>query len=114
MAPRFNKRRLGDNLAQVATNAKIGSGGLSGGIYRNSECRASVWAGWTWETRGRVRMALTAGAASGYAGRAVQPLVLPSVAFDVTKTTAVRFSYLPKVHAAGAHGAHLSVEWRNF
>ncbi|TXH53541.1 MAG: hypothetical protein E6Q97_13080 [Desulfurellales bacterium] len=28
MAPRFNKRRLGDNLAQVATNCKIGSGGL--------------------------------------------------------------------------------------
>lgn len=28
MAPRFNKRRLADNLAQVATNCKIGSGGL--------------------------------------------------------------------------------------
>lgn len=27
MAPRFNKRRLADNMAQVATNCKIGSGG---------------------------------------------------------------------------------------
>lgn len=28
MAPRFNKRRLANNLAQAATNCKIGSGGL--------------------------------------------------------------------------------------
>lgn len=87
--------------------------GLTLGAYRNSECRASVYAGWTWEARrGRWAAAVTAGAVTGYTSRPVLPLLVPSLAVDVADKTALRLTYIPKTEKAGAHALHLSVERR--
>lgn len=87
--------------------------GLTLGAYRNSECRSSAYAGWTWEARrGKLAAAITAGAVTGYAARPVLPLLVPSLAVDVADKTALRLTYIPKIEKAGAHALHLSVERR--
>jgi hypothetical protein len=65
--------------------------GLTVGAYKNSACRSySGYAGWTWETEGRVRAAITVGAVTGYKLASVLPLVAPSLIVDVTPSIALR------------------------
>lgn len=86
--------------------------GATAGFYRNSECRLSVYAGRTWSTTGRVSFALTAGMVTGYRARPLTPLVVPSVALQLTPTATARLTYLPRAEKRGASGVHLSMEWK--
>jgi len=80
--------------------------GATFGAFRNSECRTSAYAGWTWEVkRGKLSAALTAGAITGYVARPVLPLFVPSI-----KVSVVRLSYTPKINRSGAHALHFSIE----
>lgn len=86
--------------------------GLTGGLYRNSEARMSLYGGWTWTTADR-RWALTAGAVTGYAHARLSLLVVPSVRFDLGRASdgwSGRLAGLPKPHSDGAAGIHFSIE----
>lgn len=86
--------------------------GATFGAYRNSECRASAYAGHTWATSGRLSFAITAGVVTGYRSRPVGPLVVPSLAIAIPGEGGhLRLSYLPRAEKGGASGLHLSVEW---
>lgn len=85
--------------------------GLTAGAYRNSDCGTSAYLVRTWSTAGPVRFAVSAGAVTGYAAHPVLPLLLPSVVKDLSRTTAVRLTYVPKFEKRGAHALHLSLEW---
>jgi hypothetical protein len=87
------------------------SGGFTAGTYRNSECRPSAYAGWAWQTEGAVRAGVLVGVVTGYKAHAVLPLLLPSVAFDLTQSTTARLTYIPKVQKRGAHALHFSLEF---
>ena len=90
----------------------VWANGLTLGAYRNSECeRLSAYAGWSWQTEGRFRAGLSAGLVTGYRRAAVQPFLLPSVAFDVTPTVTARATFIPKVEKRGAAALHFSVEF---
>ncbi len=78
------------------------AGGATFGAYRNSIGRSSVYAGWTW-THGA--FSVTAGGVTGYEGRRIQPLLVPSVAAGP-----IRLTYLPNSRRGGPQGLHLSVE----
>jgi hypothetical protein len=92
--------------------------GFAGGALRNSECRASVWAGWAPEsnvlTLGPVRAkaGLVLGAIAGYRAHPVLPMATASAAFSIDGLTWVRFSYLPRSPGAQSDGMHLSIERR--
>lgn len=100
-APGYESQNLGLYGRHTAS-------GITAGLYRNSEGRASVYLGETFETPDR-RFALTVGAVTGYRARAVAPLVVPSfrLGFD---GSAVRLSLIPKPPGANAWGLHLSIE----
>ena len=86
--------------------------GFTVGAYRNSECeRVSAYAGWTWQTEGRLRAGVTAGLITGYRRAPVMPLLVPSVSFDVSPSTTVRLSFIPKVEKGGANALHFSLEF---
>jgi hypothetical protein len=87
------------------------SGGFTAGAYRNSECHPSAYLGWSWQTQGRVRAGVMAGAVVGYSARPVLLLLLPSLSFDLTPSTAARLTYVPKVEKRGAHALHFSLEF---
>lgn len=82
--------------------------GITAGLYRNSEGRASFYLGETFETADR-RFALTVGAVTGYRSRSLAPLVVPSMRLG-DDDLAVRLSLIPKPPGANAWGLHLSVE----
>lgn len=84
--------------------------GLTAGAYHNSDCRMSAYAGWTWQTEGATRLALTAGLVTGYRAHLVMPLLVPSVARDLRDGWAVRLTFIPRVEKRGANALHLSVE----
>jgi len=92
--------------------------GVTAGIYKNSECNTSVYAGYTFETRpyGPVRLGLMLGGVLGYNSFPIAPMVLPSVAFDLSgdrnKGTAVRLTYLPKFGRMGSRAVHVGIEKR--
>lgn len=85
-------------------------GGATLGVYRNSECRTSVYTGVTFETDDK-RWAVTLGAVTGYRVAKVVPLVVPSLRIPVTDSVAARASLLLNP-MGGASGVHLSVEHR--
>jgi hypothetical protein len=87
-------------------------GGFTIGAYRNSECRASPYGGWTWKTRTLYQLsgALTVGVVLGYKRADVLPLAVPSVAIHLDYRTAVRFAYVPKIEKGEAHTLHLMIE----
>jgi hypothetical protein len=84
------------------------------GFYRNSECRLSVYAGWTFHAlqRGKLSADVTLGAVTGYRRANVLPLAVPSLAYQVNDQVAVRVAYVPKVEKGGAHAVHFMVEVR--
>lgn len=86
--------------------------GITAGVYRNSECRLSAYAGHTWRTSGRLSFGLTAGLVTGYRARTVGPLLVPSAALAISNDAAVRLTYLPRAEKGGASGLHLSLEYR--
>ena len=90
----------------------VWEGGFTVGAYRNSECeKVSAYAGWTWQTEGRLRAGVTAGLITGYRRAPVMPLLVPSVSFYISPSTTVRLSFLPKVEKGGANALHYSVEF---
>jgi hypothetical protein len=82
--------------------------GLTGGIYRNTLGRTSVYAGWTFGDR----VALTIGGVTGYqlkdgfgmSNAYITPMIAPSV-----RLGPARFSVIPRVGNSAAV-LHLSVE----
>lgn len=86
-------------------------GGVTVGAYRNSECHASAYVGRTWSTSGRLSVAVTAGAVTGYS-RPIVPLLLPSAALAISDGAVLRLTFIPKVEKRGTAGVHLSLERR--
>lgn len=87
-------------------------GGATLGVLRNSYGTTSAYAGWTWQTDAD-RYAITLGVITGYPGRAVAPLVVPSVRIGLTDATSARLSLLPRPPGGdGSAGLHLSLERR--
>lgn len=84
--------------------------GLTVGAYHNSDCRMSAYGGWTWQTTGATRFALTAGLVTGYKAHPVMPLLVPSVARDVGGGWAVRLTAIPRIEKRGANAIHFSLE----
>lgn len=89
--------------------------GLTFGAYRNSYCRGSVYAGWTWERRlfgsDRVSAGVTLGAVTGYPAKGVMPVAAPSIRFGLADGYSLRFSGLPKlVKSQHSSALHLSIE----
>jgi len=88
-----------------------GCGGLTAGVLRNSEGRASVYLGHTWPTADG-RWSITAGGITGYRSAGLNPLLVPSVALPVSRRAAVRLSFLPKSNRGGSEALHVSMEWQ--
>lgn len=83
--------------------------GLTFGAYRNSYGRPSAYAGWTFETDSK-RFALSVAVASGYPARPINPLVVPSVRFDLAGQWSLRLSGGPRIDSKGATVVHASIE----
>lgn len=85
--------------------------GFTVGAYKNSECEHySVYAGWTWETEGSVRAAVTLGVVTGYKLAPVLPMIAPSLVIDLTPATALRMTYIPKLQSDGAHAINFAIQ----
>lgn len=96
-------------LVTPGAYVRLANGGTFG-AFRNSYGRASVYAGYTWETADR-RWALTLGGITGYNGAAVQPLVAPSMRWDLGQGWALRTTLTPKPpRQAAAATLHFSIE----
>ncbi|UDF33527.1 UNVERIFIED_ORG: hypothetical protein LHJ69_12930 [Shinella sp. XGS7] len=102
--------RGGYEAATVGVYARAPDG-LTLGLLRNSERRASLYLAHTWETRDQ-RWALSAGVITGYRGAAVSPLVVPSLRLPLPGqgAAALRLSLIPKARAGGSSALHLSAE----
>ena len=86
--------------------------GFTAGAYKNSECqKVSLYSGWTCQTTGPVRVGLTAGLITGYRQAPVLPLLVPSLTVDVSLTTAVRATFVPKIEKRGTNALHFSIEF---
>lgn len=106
--------RGGYEAATVGLYARAPDG-LTLGLLRNSEGRASVYAAHTWESDDR-RWALTAGLIAGYRAAPVSPLVVPSLRFpigrDLDQGPALRLAWIPKPrHEGGSSALHIAIEW---
>lgn len=78
------------------------------GAYRNSLERTTVYAGYNWQWRA---LALTAGAATGYAEK-VQPLLVPSLALFTVEGVTARVAFIPRVEKRiESHVLHFLVEF---
>ena len=82
--------------------------GWTGGLYRNSLAKNSVYAGYTW-THGA--FSVTAGGVTGYF-ETLQPLLVPSIALFTHRGITPRIAFIPRVEKKiGAHVLHLMVEF---
>lgn len=82
--------------------------GPIGGFYRNSLGRTSVYAGYAWNYG---RIDITTGVVTNYL-RAVQPLLVPSVALFKYEGFTTRLAFIPQVEKRiGSHVLHLMVEY---
>lgn len=94
------------------------SKGVTLGVYKNSECNTSGYAGYTFETRpyGPVRLGLMLGGVIGYTAFPVAPMVIPSVSVDFSGNRntgwGMRAAYLPKFGNMGSRAVHFSLEKR--
>lgn len=89
--------------------------GLTLGLLRNSEARASLYVAHTWQCPDR-RWALTAGLITGYQASSVSPLLVPSLrlplAHDPEHGPALRLALIPKPrHQGGSSALHIAIEW---
>lgn len=102
--------------------------GFTAGAYRNSFGKPSVYAGWTFSTEDET-FAVTVGAVTGYRrrihvdhgpgtapyetdGRALEPVLVPSVRLPITDTIAVRLAYVPEPRKESTSVFHLAIETR--
>lgn len=94
-------------------------GGITAGIYHNSERATSVYAGYTWETRGitalDLRLAATLGLVTGYQRAKVQPLLLPTASMRLLthakgKQARLQLTYVPPIEKR-VHALHVSIKW---
>lgn len=89
--------------------------GLTLGGYWNSYRKPTAYVGWTWETPRwhDLSAAATVALATGYKGRAgagvLRPMILPSIAWDATKTVTTRLGFGP---SQGGAIFHLTLEYR--
>lgn len=82
--------------------------GWTGGLYRNSLRKNSVYAGYTWTHGG---LSVTAGGVTGYF-ETVQPLLVPSYALFTYRGLTPRIAFIPRVEKKiGAHVLHLMLEY---
>lgn len=85
-------------------------GGWQVGVYRNSICRASFYAGKAWETDGEgLRFGAFLGAATGY-HVPIMPMALASVSMPFTGQMRARISFAPILHEKAGAILHLSFE----
>ena len=86
--------------------------GLTAGVYLNSVNKVSTYAGYTASTPvGDAELSLTFGGITGYPAAPVMPLAVPSLKVNVTKSTGLRLTWIPRVHPkVDTHAVHLSVE----
>jgi hypothetical protein len=78
------------------------------GFYRNSLRRTSVYAGYAWRY-GRVD--ITTGVVTNYL-RAVQPLLVPSVALFTHEGVTTRMAFIPRIEKRiGSHVLHVTLEY---
>lgn len=86
-------------------------GGFTIGAYRNSERHLGVYLGQTYEGRyGPFRAAATLGVVYGYERTPMLPMLIPSVAFDMTKGCRVRLAVIPAVTKKQSSVAHAMAE----
>jgi len=78
--------------------------GATASVYRNSEGRASVLAGWTWQWLDG-RLALTAGAVTGYSMASVLPVLLPSARLPLGEGWGLRLTLVPPIKEPAVTGA---------
>lgn len=88
--------------------------GLTAGALRNSEGRASAYAGWTWGTdeARRLSAAATAGVITGYSLAPAVPFVIPSAAVRITEQLTARALLIPRIAPKGANAVSITLEWR--
>jgi hypothetical protein len=88
----------------------IAPSGLTGGIYRNSLSRPSVYAGYSFQSEDRT-FALLVGGVTGYS-RPLMPMVIPSARVGMGQGFYGRVSALSKPPGQnwGLAGVHFSVE----
>lgn len=85
------------------------SSGMTYGAYYNSERKFSVYAGYTMDWG---PFSLTAGLITGYQGKAVVPMLVPTVRLGKIQNTTVRVAFMPKASKdLPAHAVHLMLEW---
>ncbi len=81
--------------------------GLTLGTYKNSFDDQSIYAGWT-VSHGP--FSATVGGITGYPGRRVNLMLVPSVNVPLSDGWSVRLAYLPRTKQTGAHVVHLMLE----
>lgn len=93
------------------------SADTGGGLFKNSECRLSAWAGWTPETNTitlgpvKAKAGAIVGVVTGYKSHPVFPLALPSVAVSIDGGLWFRATVIPKVKKSSG-GVSFSVEMK--
>lgn len=60
---------------------------------------------------GSLRVGLTVGLITGYLQAPVLPLLVPSVSYDVSDTTALRLTFIPRIEKRGTNALHFSMEF---
>jgi len=78
--------------------------GVTASLYRNSQGRGSVMLGYTWQWFDG-RLALTAGAVTGYERASVLPFVAPSVSVPLSDGWSVRVFAVPPLQKLDVIGA---------
>lgn len=92
--------------------------GWTAGAFHNSDYRASVYAGYTYQTQqwNRLSAGLTVGLITGYRdGFRPYPMVVPSVAWHhgyLGNSSTLRLMFMARTSENGSAAIHLSHEWK--
>ena len=107
----FSLHQHGSKLSNFDPGVYARYDGWTGGVFRNSYRRMSVYGGYTFETSTAPwSAALTVGAVTGYPAASVMPLAVPSVAFKFGDNS-VRLGFVPKPPSHGTSASlHLMFE----
>lgn len=81
--------------------------GLTAGMYENSDCRFSTYAGWTWSNG---PFSLTAAVVTGYAHHDPMPALIPSVVIPLRDGVSARIAFIPKAEKHSANAIHFMLE----
>jgi hypothetical protein len=83
---------------------------IVGGVFRNSNGKTSVHAGYLFRKVAGSPMDVTVGGVTGYDWMPVVPLIVPSISVPVAYGVNVRFSLLMPFNK-GSAGIHISMEY---